>query len=210
MAFLDLMRKFFHASHQDEELGIVAEALELREKLAKDPNDVAAFDELASLIKGFAVSREPADPLTGESGEADPKLVLWALSEEIGSDSRAWYPLIQLAWLSGPEDSEAAQRYLETAADREETGIALAEGIKLLRETGQNEAAIQLGLGRWRPAEQIVGVAEELVTAALAANKVDEAAKYLKILKESGESGELVDDLEIAIATRKADNGNVR
>ena len=55
-----------------------------------------------------------------------------------------------------------------------------------------------------------MGVAEELVTAALAANKVDEAAKYLKILKESGESGELVDDLEIAIATRKADNGNVR
>ncbi|KTF04857.1 MULTISPECIES: hypothetical protein [Trueperella] len=210
MAFLDLMRRFVNASHEDEEPGIIAEALELRDKLAEDPNDVVSFDELADLIKGFAVSEEPADPLTGDSSEADPELVLWALSEEIGSDSRAWYPLIQLARLSGPEDPEAAQRYLETAADREETGIALAEGIKLLRETGQNEAAIQLGLGRWKPAEQVLGVAEELVSAALAANKIDEARSYVRILKESGQVGELVDDLEIAIATRKAKNGDVR
>ncbi|MGV4324360.1 hypothetical protein K5713_04355 [Trueperella pyogenes] len=205
MAFLDLMRQFFNAvHHQAEEPGVVEEALELREKLAEDPNDIAAFEELASLITSFAHTRVPADPLTGDAGPADPNLVLWALSEEIGSDPRAWYPLIQLARLAGPEDSDAAQRYLETAADREESGLALAEGIKLLRESGQYEAAIQLGLGRWKPAQQSPGVAEELVSAALAARKLSDARGYVQILEQSGTAGALVDDLNIAIATEES------
>lgn len=60
MAFLDLMRQFFNAvHHQAEEPGVVEEALELREKLAEDPNDIAAFEELASLITSFAHTRVP-------------------------------------------------------------------------------------------------------------------------------------------------------
>ncbi|VEI12563.1 hypothetical protein [Trueperella bialowiezensis] len=208
MAFLELMRQLFDGTHRGADMPEIERAAALRDQLSNDPNDIAAFEELASIIKNSDTVRNPADPLTGDklvsediAEKTDPELVLWALSEEIGSDSRAWYPLVQLARLAGEEDSEAARRYLETAADRDDTGLALAEGVKLLRETGQHNAAIQLGLGRWQPDKQTPAVGEELVNAALAANKVDEARGYIDILKESGAPDNLIDELSIALAT---------
>lgn len=207
MAFLDLMRHLFDATHP-EDTPEIQRAVVLRDQLSSDPNDIAAFEELASIIKNARAERQPADPLTGdkvttESSEpaADPELILYSLSEEIGSDSRAWYPLVQLARLSGADDNESARRYLETAADRDDSGLALAEGVKLLRETGLHEAAIQLGLGRWQPESQTPAVGEELVNAALEANKVDDARGYVMILKDSGAPEDMIDDLLLAIAT---------
>lgn len=208
MAFLELMRQLFDASHHGEDMDEIERAVELRDELSTDPNNIAAFEELASIIKNAENLRTPADPLTGEkvasetdTPATDPELVLWALSEEIGSDSRAWYPLVQLARLSGGEDSETARRYLETAADRDESGLALAEGVKLLRESGQHDAAIQLGLGRWQPEDHTASVGEELVNAALEANKYDEARGYINILKDAGATDALVDELSLALAT---------
>ncbi|MDP9807067.1 thioredoxin-like negative regulator of GroEL [Trueperella bonasi] len=208
MAFIELMRQLFDASHHGEDTPHIQRAVQLRDTLSDDPNDIAAFEELASIIKNAETDRNPADPLTGErvtpdtdEPATDPELVLYALAEEIGSDSRAWYPLVQLARLSGTNDAESARRFLETAADRDETGLALAEGVKLLRETGQHEAAIQLGLGRWQPETQIVAVGEELANAALEAKKIDEARGYVEILKEAGAPEDVIDDLSLAIAT---------
>lgn len=213
MAFLELMRQLFDATHHGEDTPEIQRAVELRDHLSNDPNDISAFEELASIIKNAETDRNPADPLTGdrvtpETGETstDSELILYALSEEIGSDSRAWYPLVQLARLSGADDSESARRYLETAADRDESGLALAEGVKLLRETGQHDAAIQLGLGRWQPKTQTPTVGEELVNAALEANKLDEARTYVNILKDAGVPDEMIDDLSLAIATTKEEN----
>ncbi|QTG76229.1 hypothetical protein [Trueperella pecoris] len=204
MAFLDLMRQLFNAvPHDVHDPSVVERAASLRERLSDDPNDVASFEQLAALINGAAVDRQPVDPLTStDSSEGpDPDLILWALSEEIGGDSRAWYPLIQLARLAQAEDPQAARRYLETAADREDTGIALATGIRLLREAGQNEAAIELGLGRWNPDEQSTEVAMELVESALEAKKTPSARRFVEMLKEAGAGAELVDRLSVRIAT---------
>ena len=213
MAFIELMRQLFDATHHGEDTPQIQRAVELRDELSNDPNNIAAFEELASIIKNAENDRNPADPLTGEKVTAetsepttDPELILYALSEEIGSDPRAWYPLVQLARLSGGNDAESARRFLETAADRDESGLALAEGVKLLRETGQHDAAIQLGLGRWQPQTQMPTVGEELVNAALEANKIDEARGYVNILKDEGAPDEMIDDLSLAIATMDEEN----
>ena len=178
MAFLDLLRQMWAQQSPDE-----SQATELRDKLATDPNDREAFDALAALIYEAYEEREVDDPLTDNaSAPADPELVLWALAEEIGSDSRAWYPLIQLAKLTIAQDLESAVRHLETAVARDDTGQALAEAIGLLRSKEHYEAALQLGLGKWNPQEHPTAVAGELIQSAIAAGKIDEARSYLEML----------------------------
>ena len=85
MAFLELMRQLFDATHHGEDTPEIQRAVELRDHLSNDPNDIAAFEELASIIKNAETDRNPADPLTGdrvtpETGETstDSELILYA------------------------------------------------------------------------------------------------------------------------------------
>lgn len=206
MAFLDLMRQLLNDSSAKSEVDneLLLRAQDLRDVLANDPNDVAAFEELASIVRSLGADRTPADPLTADQPQSDEQtadLILWSLSEDLGSDSRGWYPLIQLARLSIDQDREGALRHLETAADREESGLALAEGLKVLREAGEYDTATQLGLGRWNPSTHTTAVGEELIESALEVNKPEEAARYLVLLRESGADDEIIDELELRIAT---------
>lgn len=211
MAFSDLIHSFMHshASDDDEATSLVDQAVELYNRLDEDPNDIEAFEDLAALIRNADSPRSYVDPLRGDTERQDSEdeysadLVLWSLSEEIGSASTAWYPLIQLARLSINNDQAAAIRYLEIAVDREDTGIALAEAIKVLREAGQYDAAIQLGLGRWQPQTQSPSVGEELIEAALGSGKTSEAEHFLQRMREANVDPELIDELAVQIATQE-------
>ncbi|MFP7696022.1 hypothetical protein [Trueperella sp. LYQ143] len=212
MAFIDLMRQVLNTD--DHNSISVRQAVELRDRLTEDPNDTAAFDELAVLIRQAHDMHQMADPLIGQSSQGDGvrmDLVLWALGEEIGADPRAWYPLIQLARLCEDTDVDMAQRYCEMAADREPTGIALTHGIRLLRELGHSNAAIQLGLGRWNPVEHSSAVAVELIDTALSAQRRHEAEHYVSLLADSGAPAQVIAELNRRIAAfgEENENGNL-
>lgn len=182
MAFQDLLHRLADNSNP-----LIARAVELREGLSDDPNDIASFEELAGIIRTLGAERPVADPLTAESAneEISADLILWSLAEDLASDSRAWYPQLQLAKLSVDNDIEAAVRHLENAADREEHGLALAAGIKILRDAGQADAAQQLGLGRWNVETNDIAVTEQLIGAALDAGKPNEAERYVEFYGQS-------------------------
>lgn len=149
----------------------------LRERLVDDPNDAAAFDRLAEIVRDRAVAgHEVGDP----QREADD--AVWALSEEVAQSSRAWYPLIQLARLSIDDDREIALRRLATAAERDHTGEALAQGLEMLREAGHPIEALNLGVGHWRPREHAVEAGRELIQAAIASQRFGEARRHLEAL----------------------------
>ncbi|QRV02814.1 hypothetical protein JTE88_03560 [Arcanobacterium phocisimile] len=182
MAFIDLIQQL-----ADESSPLVDRAGELRVALAADPNDREAFEELISIIWALGQSHPTVDPLTADEEpphETPIKLVLWALSEDLASDSRAWYPLIQLARLSIKDDAEAAVHQIEVAAGREETGLALEQGISLLVAAGYPDTAMQIGMGRWNPQEHIVGVGVALTKAAIASGKLSDAQRFISYLDE--------------------------
>ncbi|USR80070.1 hypothetical protein [Arcanobacterium pinnipediorum] len=182
MAFIDLIQQL-----ADESSPLVDRAGELRIALAADPNDRAAFEELISIIWALGQSRPTVDPLTADEDEPHTspiKLILWALSEDLASDSRAWYPLIQLARLSLDDDLEAAVHQIEVAAGREETGLALEQGISLLLDAGYPDTAMQIGMGRWNSQEHIAGVGIALTKAAIASGKLSDAQRFVSYLEE--------------------------
>ena len=147
---------------------------DLRARLVEDPNDVAAFERLAEIVRVRAVEGHDAgDP----KREADDSV--WALSEEIAQNPRAWYPLIQLARLSIDDDRETALRRLSTAAERDATGEALAQGLAMLREAGHPVDALNLGVGHWRPREHVVAAGRELIEASIESGRSGEARRHL-------------------------------
>lgn len=193
MAFLDIIHRLLRNS--DVPLDSRVERAEvLRERLSYDPNDIPAFEELAQIVRDVYERREPSDPLRAEttgSIEFTADLALWALAEEVGASPDAWYPLVALARLSVDADRETAMRRLAVATDRDNTGRALAAGIRVLREAGLPSAGIGLGLGRWRPENQIFEAGEQLVLAALDAGRVSEAEEFLSKLPTAEHSNQI-------------------
>jgi hypothetical protein len=149
----------------------------LRGRLGEDPNDFAAFDRLAEIVRSRATEgHDVGDP----QREADD--AVWALAEEIAQSSRAWYPLIELARLSIDDDRDVALRRIETGVDRDPTGEALARGLAMLRESGHAVDALNLGVGHWRPREHAVEAGRQLIEAAIEAGRPGEARRQLEAL----------------------------
>jgi hypothetical protein len=149
----------------------------LRARLGEDPNDVPAFDRLAQIVRTRAAEgHEAGDP----QREADD--AVWALAEEVAHNGRAWYPLIELGRLSIDDDREVALRRLATAAERDHTGQALAQGLQMLRDAGHAGDALNLGVGHWRPREHVVEAGRQLIEAAIDADRYGEARRHLDAL----------------------------
>lgn len=157
----------------------------LRRRLAADPNDAAAFAALADLVRRRARDSVPADPLTAPHA-ADvnraAKLAVWSLAEELAGNSRAWYPLVELGRLSLTDDHEAALRRLASACDRDPSGRAVAEGVRMLREAHLPTEALGLGVGHWSPQQHVPDAGRHIVLAALDAGRPAEARRYLTAL----------------------------
>ncbi len=160
----------------------------LRAMLHDDPNDARAFDALAEVVRRRAVEPSTEDPLTAPDEDPDRQreadLAVWALAEELAGNPKAWRPLLELGRLSVTEDPEGASRRFATAAERERTGSALAEGLQILRDAGMPIEAIGLGIGHWRVREQTPEVGRQLVLAALEADRVFEARQHLATLAD--------------------------
>lgn len=159
----------------------------LRAILADDPNNRRAFEALAAIVRRQAVADVgDHDPLTADADEAPARraadLAVWALSEELAGNPRAWLALLELARLSLDDDHEAALRRVGNAAERDPSGQALAEGLAMLREAGLPSEALGLGIGHWRPAEHTPEIARHLVLAALDADRPFEARQHLASL----------------------------
>jgi hypothetical protein len=146
----------------------------LRVRLAEDPNDVAAFDRLAKIVRSRAAEGHDAGYPQREADDA-----VWALAEEVAHSPRAWYPLIQLARLSIDDDREVALRRVATGADRDPTGVALSQGLAMLREAGHAVDALNLGVGHWRPREHVVEAGQQLIEAAIESDRHGEARRHL-------------------------------
>lgn len=186
----------------------LARATALRSSLEQNPNDAAAFAELAELVRRNAAASDPADPLTADSDHhADPEraadLAIWSLAEELAGRPKAWFPLVELARLSLPGDIEGAVRRLGSACERETGGQALIEGLRILREAGRPTEALGLGVGHWVPARHGAEAGRQVILAALEAGRPLDAKRLLGDLDEVSEGdlmvGAAVDELRPAV-----------
>lgn len=155
--------------------------------LSDDPNNVRAFQALAEIVgRRAAAAGTNGDPLTGPTDPAAEQqaadLAVWALGEEFAGHPRAWYPLVELARLSVHNDHEGALRRLATAAERDPSGEALAEGLAVLRDAGHPADALGLAIGHWRPREQTPEIGRQVVLAAIEAERPLEAKQHLASL----------------------------
>ncbi len=160
----------------------------LRAMLSDNPNNAQAFRDLAEIVRRHATApHNDEDPLaasldpTARARQAD--LAVWALAEEFSGNPKAWYPLIELARLSIEHDHDGAIRRLATAAERDSTGEALAEGLAILREANLNGEAIGLGIAQWRPLEHTPRAASHLIGAMLDSGRPSDARRYLEAIK---------------------------
>ncbi len=173
----------------------------LRARLADDPNDHVAFAELAEVVRAHAAE--------GHEGESRPRAAAdaeWALAEELAHNSRAWYPLIQLARLSVDDDLEGAQRRLGIAVERDPSGRALTEALSMLRRAGKLDAALALGVGHWRPREHVPEAGREIVQIAVQAGRIGEAKRHLAALEAHPDTktvGTMHIDLDEMIVSRE-------
>ena len=175
-----------------------AEEEALRARLAEDPNDVTAFNRLAQIVATRAAEGHEAGDPRREADDA-----VWALAEEVAQSGRAWYPLIELARLSIDDDRDVALRRLATAAERDPSGIALAQGLAMLRDAGHAVDALNLGVGHWRPREHVVEAGRQLIQAAVEAERPTEARRHLNALADHPDQvavQRLRDELEQRIA----------
>lgn len=181
-----------HAGEERLDAGELAIEDELRHRLQDDPNDQRAFEQLVGLIRKRAIT-EAQQTEGAQHSDADPGLTgaieldlrkvsqdaIWAVAEELAGNSKAWYPLIEMARLSISDDSEAARRRLGTAADRDPSGEALLAGLRMLRREQFPGEALSLGTGHWRPKEHPLDVGREMVEIALDADRPGEARRNL-------------------------------
>ncbi|UFU01704.1 hypothetical protein LQF12_09205 [Ruania suaedae] len=183
----------------------------LRARLEEDPNDVEAFSTLAEIVRRRAAEVEHPDPL---SAEAEPvtssraaDTAHWALAEELAGRPRGWYPLIELARLSLEDDKDGAMRRLGAACERDTSGHALIEGIRMLRSAHLPADALGLGVGHWSPADHSPEAGRQIVEAALEAGRVGEARRHLRDLAESSKdsgTSRIVAELEPFVARAEA------
>ncbi|ANC29882.1 hypothetical protein [Isoptericola dokdonensis] len=164
----------------------------LRAMLHDDPNDRRAFAALAELVRRRAADpTSPDDPLAAlpeEERVEAADLAVWSLAEELAGHPRAWRPLLELGRLSVADDPEGAMRRFTTAAERDPSGQALAEGLEVLRDAGLPVEALGLGIGHWRVREHDVEVGRQLVLAAVEADRLDEARRHLAALESHGDA----------------------
>ena len=159
----------------------------LRAMLVDDPNDERAFQALAEIVRRRAAeSHVSADPLAAPADESEKQraadLAVWALAEELAGHPRGWYPLVELGRLSLEDDQEAALRRFATAAERDPSGLALAESMQILREAHLPVEALGLGVGHWRAREHTPEAGRQLVLAAIDADRIFEAKHHLASL----------------------------
>lgn len=160
----------------------------LRARLETDPNDEPAFRELADLVRrGAAEGHEGGDPQKA----ADDSV--WSLAEEMARSPRAWYPLVELARLSLPDDRDGALRRLAIASDRDHSGRALAEGLNVLRDAGLPDEALGLGVGHWRPRDHDPDAGRHLVHAAVEAGRIGEARRHLAAFEQFPDQARVID-----------------
>lgn len=163
----------------------------LRAMLAEDPNNEHAFLALVEVV-GRNCAQDPTDDVDPRTAEIDLTdsaareekytMSLWALAEEYAGHPKAWYPLIQLAHLSLPDNPEDANRRLTAAVSRDETGAALAAALRLLRDNDLAAEAYLLGVGHWIARQHVPEAGIEVVRASLEAGKHAEAQRYLEEL----------------------------
>lgn len=162
----------------------------LRAVLAEDPNDVAAFNELAEIVRRRAAEVAHPDPLSADTGPISrtdaANTAHWALAEEVAGRPSGWYGLIEMARLSLHDDREGAMRRLGAACDRDPSGHALIEGIRMLRAAHLPSEALGLGVGHWSPAEHDPEAGRQIVQAALDADRPADARRHLRDLAELG------------------------
>lgn len=198
MAFLDILKQLMQVDGSDDAATAnVARGIELREILYDDPNDIAAFQGLAELVEQATQNSAVEDPLTADSEYSNNQanLAMWSLAEELSGRPTAWYPLIELARLSVVSDVEGANRRLNTAIERDTTGRALGESIKILRDAGYADAGISLGIAHWDPVEHKFAAGEQIVMAAVDAEKPEVAADHFATLEKHAVPGEHEDRL---------------
>lgn len=161
---------------------------ELRQALAYDPNDAAAFFALVEIVSSHAPvpADDDLDPLTAAAPdpEALTQLAVWSLGEELAGNPIAWFPLVQLARLSLADDTESALRRLTTACERDPSGQALVAAMVMLREAQKTHDAFNIGVGQGRVRDQIPEVGLELVRTALALGRIQDAQTNLELLAE--------------------------
>jgi len=185
----------------------------LRAMLSDNPNNEQAFRALAEIVRRHATApHEDEDPLTASldptarARQAD--LAVWALAEEFSGNPRAWYPLLELARLSIHHDHDGAIRRLATAAERDSTGEALAEGLSILREANLPVEAIGLGIGQWRPLEHTPRAAKHLIAATLEADRPFDARRHLEAIqghRDAKAAAAVAAEFEAKIAQAESD-----
>lgn len=180
----------------------------LWERLREDPNDVEAFPRLAEIVRFHAAEGHEAQGRSAADRQRAADDAVWALAEELAHNSRAWYPLIELARLSVHDDREAALRRLATASERDPSGRALATGLAVLREENLPSDALGLGMAHWRPREHDLEAGRHLVLAAIEARRIGDARRHLDALSahpDSGRGAELRRELEGLILQLEAE-----
>jgi hypothetical protein len=175
----------------------------LWERLRENPNEVDSFHRLAEIVR-----RRAGEGHVGGDQQRAADDAVWALAEELAHNSRAWYPLIELARLSVHDDRDAALRRLATAADRDPSGRALATGLAMLREAQLPSDALGLGVAHWRPREHDLEAGRHLVLAAVESGRIGDARRHLDALSahpDAGRVAELRAELEGLIAQLEAE-----
>src|SRR5690625_125452 len=168
---------------------------ELRTILIADPNNREAFTELAELVWHRTVESAEhehyEDALSAESSQNREEAAqdaahnaVWSLAEELAGNPHAWYPLVELARLSVHEDRDGAMRRLTTAAERDDSGKALAEALKMLRDAELPADALALGMGHWRVQDHEPEAGKQLIYAAVEAGRLAEARRHFEALIE--------------------------
>ena len=184
----------------------------LRAVLAEDPNDVAAFNELAEIVRRRAAEVAAPDPLAADTGPISrtdaANTAHWALAEELAGKPHGWYALIEMARLSLDEDREGAMRRLGAACERDHSGAALIQGVRMLREAHLPAEALGLGVGHWAPADHDPEAGRQIVQAALDADRPADARRHLRDLAELGGqhrgAARVVAELEPFVAAAEA------
>jgi hypothetical protein len=165
----------------------------LWERLKDDPNDVEAFPRLAEVVRHHAALGHEAAGRSKEDQQRAADDAVWALAEELAHNSRAWYPLIELARLSVHQDRDASLRRLATAAERDPSGRALATGLAVLREERLPSDALGLGMAHWRPREHDLEAGRHLVLAAVEARRIGDARRHLDALSAHPDAGRVAE-----------------
>ncbi|WP_051196906.1 hypothetical protein [Jonesia quinghaiensis] len=179
----------------------------LRAMLAEDPNNEHAFLALVDVVGRNCAEdgTEHDDPLAAEiditartSRDEKYRSSLWALAEEYAGHPKAWFPLVQLARLSLPENPEDATRRLNAAVSRDDSGAALATALMLLREFDLASEAYLLGVGHWIARQHLPEAGVQVVRASLDAGRFADARRFLAELLEHSSPDE-VDAVDAAL-----------